>query len=110
MTQNPLFRQAQQQAEESGAPPEKVLPIFRINQAVQDEIARVQGDRNISEDQRRIALVTIQQQQRNSIERILANTPAEEATVQNTAGSTGAHSADREWSVAAISARGRAVS
>ncbi len=84
MTQNPLFRQAQQQAEDSGAPPEKVLPLFRINQATQDEIARVQADRNISEDQRRIALVTIQQQQRNSIERILSGAPAEEATAQNT--------------------------
>jgi hypothetical protein len=79
MTQNPLFRQAQQQAEESGAPPEKVLPIFRINQATQDEIARVQADRTISDDQRQLALVTIQQQQRNSISRILANTPAEQA-------------------------------
>lgn len=79
MTQNPLFREAQEQAQQSGAPPEKVLPIFRVNQAVQEEIARVQADRTISEDQRRIALVTIQQQQRNSIERIIANNPAEEA-------------------------------
>jgi hypothetical protein len=77
MTQNPLFREAQQQAQQTGAPAEKVLPIFRINQAVQEEIARVQADRTISEDQRRIALVTIQQQQRNSIEKILANVPAE---------------------------------
>jgi hypothetical protein len=78
ITQNPLFRQAQEQAQQSGAPAEKVLPLFRVNQAVQDEIARVQADRTINEDQRRIALVTIQQQQRNSIERILANTPAED--------------------------------
>lgn len=80
MTQNPLFRQAQQQAEQSGAPPEKVLPIFRVNQAAQDEIARLQADQTISDDQRRIALVTVQQQQQNSIARILANTPAEDTT------------------------------
>lgn len=78
VTQNPLFREAQEQAQQNGAPADKVLPIFRINQAVQDEIARVQTDRALSEDQRRVALAAIQQQQRNSIERILANTPAED--------------------------------
>ena len=77
-SQSPLFRQAQEQAEQRGASPEKVLPIFRVNQAVEEEIARIQGDQTISEDQRRIALVTVQQQQRNSIERILGNQPAEE--------------------------------
>ncbi|MGZ8900024.1 MAG: hypothetical protein ACXW3Z_08005 [Limisphaerales bacterium] len=77
-SQSPLFREAQEQAEQRGAPADKVMPIFRVNQAVQDEIARIQADQTISEDQRRIALVTVQQQQRNSIERILGNEPAEE--------------------------------
>src|SRR4029079_11985799 len=80
MTQNPLFREAQEQALQTGAAAEKVDPIFRINQAVQDEMARVQNDRTLSEDQRRIALATIQQQQRNSIDRIVSNTPADETT------------------------------
>ena len=77
-SQSPSFRQAQEQAEQRGAPPDKVLPIYRVNQAVEEEIARIQADQTISEDQRRIALVTVQQQQRNSIERILGNEPAEE--------------------------------
>jgi hypothetical protein len=77
-SQNPLFRQAQEQAEQSGAPAEKVLPIFRLNQAVAEEIARIQTDTSLSEDQRRIALVTVQQQQQNSIQRILTDQPAEQ--------------------------------
>lgn len=77
-SQSPLFRQAQEQAEQRSAPPEKVLPIFRVNQAAEEEIARIQADQTISEDQRRIALVTVQQQQRNSIDRILKNEAAEE--------------------------------
>jgi hypothetical protein len=77
MTQNPLFREAQEQAQNNGAPPEKVLPIFEVNRAAQDEIARIQNDQSLSEDQRRIALVTIQQQQRNSIQRILTGDRAE---------------------------------
>jgi hypothetical protein len=77
-SQNPLFRQAQEQAEQTGAPPEKVLPIFRVNEAVAGEIARIQADATLSEDQRRIALVTVQQQQQNSIQRILTEQPADE--------------------------------
>ena len=77
-SQNPLFRQAQEQAEQTGAPAEKVLPIFRVNQAVADEIARIQADAALSEDQRRVALVTVQQQQQNSIQRILSDQPADQ--------------------------------
>ena len=77
LSQSPLFRQAQEQAEQSGVPPEKVLPIFRINQAVQDEITRIQSDRSISEDQRRVALAMVQQQQRNSIDRIVNDAAAD---------------------------------
>lgn len=78
LTQSPLFRQAQEDAEQRGAPPEKVLPILRVRQAVAQEIARIQADPAISEDQRRVALAAIQQQQQNSISRILENQPAEE--------------------------------
>jgi hypothetical protein len=77
VTQNPLFREAQEQAQRSGAPPEKVLPLFEVNRAVQEEIARIQNDVALSEDQRRLALVTVQQQQRNSVERILNGDGAE---------------------------------
>lgn len=77
MTQNPLFRVAQDQAEQRGAPPEKVLPIFEIHRAVEQEVARIQTDQSLSEDQRRIALATVQQQQQNSIERILSGSAAE---------------------------------
>jgi hypothetical protein len=82
LSQSPLFRQAQEQAEQTGAPPEKVLPIFRINQAVQEEIARIQSDRTISEDQRRVALAMVQQQQRNSIDRIMNSDTAEPEVAQ----------------------------
>ena len=77
-SQSPSFRQAQQQVEQRGAPPEKVLPIFQVNEAVQQETARIQADSSLTEDQRRVALAMVQQQQRNSIARILGNQPAEE--------------------------------
>lgn len=77
MTQNPLFREAQEQAERGGAPPEKVLPLFEINRAVQEEMARIAGDRTLTEDQRRLALAAVQQQQQISVERVLNGSPAE---------------------------------
>jgi hypothetical protein len=77
VTQNPLFREAQEQAERTGAPPEKVLPLYEINRAVQQEMARIQNDRSLTEDQRRLAQAVVQQQQQLSVERILNNAPAE---------------------------------
>ena len=43
-----------------------------------DEVARIQADATLSEDQRRVALVTVQQQQQNSIQRILNDQPADQ--------------------------------
>ena len=83
VSQSPLFRQAQEQAEQNGAPPEKVVPLFRIHQAVQDEIARLRADQTLTADQKLIAIAAVQQQQQNSIDRILAGDAAE--TVATTA-------------------------
>jgi hypothetical protein len=78
LSQSPLFREAQEFTEQRGAAPEKVLPILRIKQAVAEETARIQADINLTPDQRRVALATIQQQQQNSIDRILTDQPAEQ--------------------------------
>jgi hypothetical protein len=90
LTQSPYFREAQEAVEQSGGAAEKVLPVMRINQAVADEIARIRGDQNLTEDQRRVALAAVEQQQRNSIDRVLNEQPADpiaeaEATAQQTA-------------------------
>ena len=90
VSQSPLFRQAQDMAEQSGAPAEKVLPLFRINQAVQDEIARIQSDQTLTADQKRVAVASVQQQQQNSVDRILASETADTAdTVATTANQQG---------------------
>lgn len=77
LSQSPLFREAQALTEQRGAAPEKVLPILRIKQAVAEETARIQADVNLTDDQRRVALAAVQQQQQNSIERLLSDQPAE---------------------------------
>jgi hypothetical protein len=82
VTQSPLFQQAREQAEQSGAPPEKVLPLFEIKRAVQDEVTRIANDRSLSEDQRRVALAAIEQQHQNSVNRVLAGATAEPLPAQ----------------------------
>ena len=85
LSQSPLFREAQQLTEQRGGAAEKVLPILRIKQAVAEETARIQADTALSEDQRRVALAAVQQQQQNSIDRILTDQRAEEtASVEQT--------------------------
>lgn len=75
MTQNPLFREAQEQAESNGAPPEKVLPIFEVNRLTAEELQRLRGDTTLSEEERLAAIEQVQSQQRASVRRLLAGEP-----------------------------------
>lgn len=78
MTQNPLFKEAQDHAEQNGAPPEKVIPIFQVRQAAQEEIARIQASKDLSVEEQRAALKLIEEHQRASIDRILNGVAAAE--------------------------------
>jgi len=75
MTQNPLFREAQEQAESSGAPPEKVLPIFEVNRATAEELQRLRGDATLSAEERLAAIEQVEMQQRAAIRRLVASEP-----------------------------------
>lgn len=71
MTQDPLFRQAQKDAEQGGAPPEKVLPIYAINRATQQEANRITIDPTLTPEQRAAALEAARAQQKAAIEKLL---------------------------------------
>lgn len=71
MTQDPLFRQAQEQAEMSGRPAEAVLPIYAIHQATQTELARIQLDNSLTDQARTQALDETRRAQEAAIERLL---------------------------------------
>lgn len=75
MTQNPLFREAQEQAESSGAPPEKVLPIFEVNRVTAEEMQRLRVDATLSEEERLAAIEQVEMQQRAAIRRLVAGEP-----------------------------------
>ena len=71
LTTDPLFREAQEQAERTGAEAEAVLPIYQVNQLAQQEMERIERDVNLSEQERLAALRQVQDQQQDSIRRII---------------------------------------
>ena len=73
LTQDPVFREAQASAEQIGAPPEKVLPVYQINRLTAQEKARVQADAQLTPEQREAALKTIELQQQNSLRQVLGD-------------------------------------
>ncbi len=79
-TQDPLFRQAQASAEQIGAPPEKVLPLFQINQATQRELARIQGNTSLTVEEQTAALREVQANQLESIRKVLGPEAFEQYT------------------------------
>ena len=78
LTQDPLFEAARNDAEQNGATPEKVIPIFQINQAAEQEIARINAQRELTEEERLAALRLVQEQQQASIRRIIEGSPGPE--------------------------------
>ncbi len=72
-TQDPLFRQAQASAERIGAPPEKVLPLYQINQATELEKQRILNDLTLTEDEQEAALQDVQREQKKSLRKILGD-------------------------------------
>lgn len=71
LSTNPLFQQAQQEAQRVGAPAESVLPIFEINRLAQQEIQRIERDNSLSDQERLSALRLVQDQQQDSIRRVI---------------------------------------
>ena len=70
-SQDPIFRQAQSTAEQIGASPEVVLPVYQINQAAELERQRIGNDNSLSQEQRAAALATTVSQQQESLRKIL---------------------------------------
>jgi hypothetical protein len=80
LSQDPSFRQAQDAAQQSGAPADKVLPLFQVNQLSLAEQQRINNDPSLSQDEKEQALLAVRQAQQKSIRQILGaavnSTPA----------------------------------
>lgn len=70
-TQDPLFREAQYIAEQSGAPPEKVIPLYRVQQEGVRERDRINRDTTLTADQRATAIREVEELEEAARRRIL---------------------------------------
>jgi hypothetical protein len=71
LVQDPVYRQTQAVAQQVGAPTEKLLPFYEINQATELERQRINSDNTLTGEQRDEALRAVQTAQLNSLRRLL---------------------------------------
>ena len=71
LVQDPAYRDAQAVAQNSGAPPEKVIPLYEINRATEQEQQSIRNDTTLTGDQKAQKLEAVQTAQRNALRRLL---------------------------------------
>ena len=71
LSKDPGFQQAQATAQKYGTPPEAVLPLYRINQAVEQEQQRIRIDPNLTAEQRLEQLQAVRAEHEKSLLAIL---------------------------------------
>jgi hypothetical protein len=72
LAQDPSFISARQSALEQGIPPEKVLPMFEINKATNDEVARIRANPNLDDEEKALAIQEVLNQKSASITQIIS--------------------------------------
>lgn len=71
LNQDPAFRAAEATAQQYGAPADKVMPVYQINQATLAEQQRINNDPSLTPDQKEQALLAARLEQQQSIRRVL---------------------------------------
>ncbi len=73
LNQEPLFQSARESAEQAEAPPDRVIPIYQVNQVTSAEKTRVANDASLSSGQRIEALNAIEAERQKSLQKILGS-------------------------------------
>ncbi|MDX1950718.1 MAG: hypothetical protein SFY81_00960 [Verrucomicrobiota bacterium] len=76
LNQDPEFTRARSLAEQNGLAAEKVLPLFEIAKASEEERRRIQNDASIPAEQKNLQIEQVKASEQNSIDRVLKNVPA----------------------------------
>jgi len=64
-------RQVRAVAQQAGTPAEKIVPLYEISRATEQERQRIRDDTTLTDEQKEQALATVQAAQRNSWRRLL---------------------------------------
>ena len=73
LLQDSLYREVQAVAQQAGTSSDKILPLYEINRATEQERQRIRNDASLSDEQKEQALETVQAAQRNSWRRLLGD-------------------------------------
>ena len=71
LLQDPIYRDAQTVAQQSGAPPEKILPLYEINRATDQEQQNIHNDLTLTGEQKAQKLEAIQTTQQIALRKLL---------------------------------------
>ena len=72
VTRDPLYRQAQITAQQYGAPPTAILPIYQMTKATEAERQKILTDAALTPQQKSAALNEVNQKQLRSVQRIVS--------------------------------------
>src|SRR6266568_6824904 len=73
LLQDSLYREVQAVAQQAGTSSDKILPLYEINRATEQERQRIRNDASLSDEQKEQALETVQAAQRNSWRKLLGD-------------------------------------
>ena len=84
LLQDPLYRDVQAAAEQSGAPADKILPLYEINRATEQEKQTVRNDATLTAEQKTQKLETVLTAQQNALRNLLGEEMYQRFLQQNT--------------------------
>ena len=71
LLQDPVYRDTQTIAQQSGAPPEKIIPLYQINRATEQEQQSIRNDSSLTGEQKVQKLEAVQTAQQNALRKLL---------------------------------------
>ena len=73
LARDSLYREVHAAAQQAGTPADKIIPLYEISRATEQERQRIRNDASLSDEQKEQALETVQAAQRNSWRKLLGD-------------------------------------
>jgi len=73
LRQDALYREVQAVAQQAGTPADKIVPLYEISRATEQERQRIRNDATLSDEQKEQALETVQAAQQKSWRKLLGD-------------------------------------
>ena len=84
LLQDPIYRDANTVAQQSGAPPEKIFPLYEINRATEQEQQTIRNDASLTDEQKTQKLEAVLRAHQNALRKLLGEEIFQRYLQQNT--------------------------